>query len=79
MAKPTPKELCDETGISPSYASMILNGEGPTKRTPPRPFAIHIYRKFDWRHESIANLTEEDMQTFERHDPYQPRDQAKAA
>lgn len=71
MDKPTPKELCDATGMSPSYASMILNGEGPTKRTPPRPLAIFIFRKTGWRHESIADLSEDDMETLERIEPYQ--------
>jgi hypothetical protein len=71
---PSPTKLSEEAGISLSYASMILSeSNDPAKsRTPPRSLAILIFRKFDWRHPSIADLTEEDMKVFEKVDPWTP-------
>jgi hypothetical protein len=62
MSIPTARELCDATGISPSYAHMILSGD----RKPARPLAIEIFRKLDWRHAVIADLTPEEIDTLER-------------
>lgn len=78
MTKPTATELCDATGISPSYANKILI-EGKHCRTPPRSLAILIYRKLKWRHSSIATLTEEQMKVFEAVDPWMLRSQDEAA
>lgn len=69
---PNYTDLSVAAGISVSYANEILS----KKRTPSRALAIHIYRKTGWRHESIAELSEEDMATFERHEPFQPREAA---
>ncbi|PTQ64492.1 Meiotically Up-regulated Gene 113 (MUG113) protein [Sphingomonas sp. PP-CE-3G-477] len=69
------KDLVEAVGISPSYASMILSG----KQKPSRPLAIHIFRVMGWRHDSIANLTEEHMELLERVEPYSPRTPAPAA
>jgi len=66
---PTAKTLTDDVGISPSYASMILNGVRP----PSRPLAIHIFPKTGWRHELIADLSDEQMAVLETVEPWQPK------
>jgi hypothetical protein len=58
--------------ISKSYASEILNGE----RRPSRPLAIHIFRKTGWRHDTIAELADEEIAMLERIEPFQPREAA---
>lgn len=75
---PKTGELADAAGISKGYASDILNGNRPTLN---RPLAIHIFRATNWRHESIADLTDEQMAVFEQVEPWSPpsRDEAKAA
>jgi hypothetical protein len=78
MDKPSPKALVEASGISSSYASMILS-DGDHKRVPPRSLAILLFRKTGWKHESIADLTEEQMQVFEQVDPWTPRAQEEAA
>lgn len=72
MDKPTPKELVDATGISPSYASMILNDDvaSDNRRIPARSLAIKIFRDLGWRHPVIADLTEDQMKVFEEVDPW---------
>lgn len=72
---PTAAEISDAVGISRSYAAMILNeSDDPNKsRTPPCSLAILIYRKTGYRHPSIAELTEAQMQVFEEVDPWTPR------
>ena len=52
-----------------SYASMILGGS----RQPGRPLALHIYRSTGWRHDSIADLTDEQMAVLESLEPWTPR------
>jgi hypothetical protein len=71
MAVPTPKELVEAGGISLSYANKILL-DGEHRRTPPRSLAILIFRKTGWRHSSITELTEDQMQVFEQVDPWTP-------
>lgn len=56
----------DVAGISQPYASLILKGE----RKPARPLAIHIFRRTGWKHESIADLTEEQIEFLEQLEPY---------
>lgn len=70
---PTQAELV-ELGISQPYASMILSDDpDPAKRRKPaRSLAILIFRKFNWKHPSIAELTEEQMVVFEQVDPWTP-------
>jgi len=72
--EPSPKtaELADATGISLSYASEIVN----SKRMPSRPLAIHIYRKTGWRHDVLEGLTETDIATLERIEPWAPKQAA---
>lgn len=70
---PATQELADAAGISKSYASEILNGK---RETLGRPLAIHIYRTTGWRHSSIADLTEEQMQVYEQVDRWSPREAA---
>lgn len=65
--QPRTKDLADAAGISKSYASEILNG-----RTPQRPLAIHIFRKTGWRHDCLADLTEEQMTMLEQIEPWLP-------
>lgn len=76
METPTPKALVEATGISSSYASMILSDDPEKGRVPPRSLAILIFRKTGWRHESIAALTDEQMRVFEEVDPWTPRQAA---
>jgi hypothetical protein len=64
-----------ECGISKTYASMILSG----KQKPCRPLAIHIFRKTGWRHESIADLTDQHMTMLEQIEPWTPRADAPPA
>lgn len=82
MEKPTPKALVEAAGISSSYAYMILSDETNDQnksRTPPRPLAILIFRKTGWKHLSIANLTDEEIDVIERVEPWTPRTQDEAA
>jgi transcriptional regulator with XRE-family HTH domain len=76
---PGTMELAEKAGISKSYASEIVNG----KRPPSRSLAIHIFRATEWRHDSIADLTENQMAVLEAVDPWSPRstqaEQAAAA
>lgn len=78
MSIPSPKELSEAVGISSSYASMILSDSDDTtkSRVPPRSLAILIFRKTDWKHPSIADLTEEQMTVFEQIEPWTPRQAA---
>jgi len=71
--QPGTQELADKAGISKSYASEILSGKRPTLG---RPIAIHIFRKTGWRHETIADLTEEQMTLLEQIEPWTPREAA---
>lgn len=73
MAPPGTQELSEKAGISKSYASEILAGKRPTLG---RPIAIHIFRTTGWRHESIADMTEAQMQVFEQVDRWTPREAA---
>lgn len=63
---PSIAELRGATGISQSYASMILSGD----RQPSRSLAIHILRKTGWKHSSIADLTDEQIDVLESVEPY---------
>ena len=69
---PTPKALTEATGISPSYASMILTGA----RQPARPLAIHIFRTTGWRHPLLNGLTDEQIDTLETVEPWRPAEKA---
>jgi len=68
MDTPSQRELSARVGISQSYASMILNG----KRDPSRPLAIHIFRRTGWKHDVIADLTDEQIDLLETIEQYQP-------
>lgn len=61
-------ELSGTAGISLSYASEIASG----KRQPSRSLAIHIFLKTGWRHESIADLTDEQIKVLSEVDPWTP-------
>lgn len=65
----TPTSLADATGISLPYASQIISG----KRIPPRSLAIHIFRRTGWRASIIEALSDEDMATLERIEPWAPK------
>jgi hypothetical protein len=77
MHKPSPKALVEATGISQAYASMILSEDPAKGRTPPRSLAIRIFRETSWKHPIIADLSEADMETLERIDPWQPREKSQ--
>jgi hypothetical protein len=66
VSPPTAKQIMDASGISASYASMILGGT----RVPPRALAIHIFRSFGWRHDSIGDLTDEQIAVLEQVEPW---------
>ena len=68
METPTARRICDEAGISPSYAHMILSGE----RRPSRPLAIHILRRTGWRHPILEGLTDEQIAMLETVEPWVP-------
>lgn len=63
---PGTMELAKAADISKSYASEILND----KRPPSRALAIHIFRMTGWRHTTIADLTEDQMQMLEQIEPW---------
>lgn len=70
---PSQQEIREASGISQTYASLIERG----KQRPSRSLAIHLYRKTGWRHESIAELTEDQMAVFEQVEPWiAPADRA---
>jgi transcriptional regulator with XRE-family HTH domain len=70
---PGTQELADKAGISKSYASEILAGKRPTLG---RPLAIHIYRTTGWRHQSIADLTDDQVDMLEEIERWSPREAA---
>jgi hypothetical protein len=70
MEAPTsPTALATATGISVPYASQVIKGG----RTPARRLAIHIFRRTGWRHDSIADLSDEQMAMLEAIEPWSPR------
>lgn len=71
----TPTDLHKAAGISVPYASQILSGT----RAPSRSLAIHIMRTTDWRHESIADLTDEQIAMLEEIEPWKPQPVQDAA
>lgn len=66
MVKPSQSDLIAATGISQSYASMILTGA----RTPARALAIRIYRVTGWRHSLLDGLTDEQIAVLEQIEPW---------
>jgi transcriptional regulator with XRE-family HTH domain len=62
MDKPSPKDLVEAVGISPSYASMILSGE----RTPPPSLAAAIWQKTGWKLGIFESLTDDDAKVAAR-------------
>lgn len=72
---PSISDLREATGISQSYASMILSGD----RTPSRSLAIFIFRKFDWRHPCIADLSEDKIAMLEEIEPWTPPRERRVA
>lgn len=72
---PSIKDLTEATGISQSYASMILS----TARQPSRPLAIAIYRKTNWRHPLIADLTDAQIDLLETVERWTPPTKQAAA
>ena len=62
--------------IGHGLQALDLIVERGVLRKPSRPLAIHIFRRTGWRHELIANLSDEDMETLERLEPFQPREAA---
>jgi len=75
MQKPRTSELANAAGISKSYASEILNGG----RTPNRPLAIHLFRATGWRHQVIADLTDQQIALLEQIERWVPPVQDAAA
>lgn len=71
---PSIKDIIEASGISQSYASMILTGA----RQPSRPLAIRLFRKTGWRHALLADLTDEQIAVLETVEPWTPRQDAAA-
>ena len=67
MGKPTVTELARAAGISKPYACEILGA-----RVPARPLAIHIFRTTGWKHEIIADLSDEQIALLESVEPWVP-------
>lgn len=67
--KPTISDIRGATGISNSYASMILSGQ----RVPPKSLAIAILRATGWRHDTIAELSDDEIAVLERVDPWKSK------
>ena len=68
MVKPGTMELSRAAGISKSYASEILNDDND--RAPSRALAIHILRTTGWKHPSISDLTDEQIDVLEQVEPW---------
>jgi hypothetical protein len=66
----TPTALSIKAGISVPYASQILSDKPKQARTPSRSLAIHIFRKTGWRHDSIAALSDAEIDVLERLEPW---------
>lgn len=58
----TPTEFSKAMGISVPYASQILSAQ----RSPSKKLAVRIYRITGWRHETLANFADEDLNVLER-------------
>lgn len=61
--------MAEVAGISLPYASQIMSGA----RKPARSLAIHIFRKTGWKHELIADLTDEQIAVLEQVEPWAPK------
>ena len=72
MEQPSYSSLASAAGISAGYAHDILSG----RRTPPRPLAIHILRRTNWRHSVLDGLTDEQIDVLETVEPWTPRSAA---
>lgn len=75
QAPPKTADLASEAGISLSYASEIVNA----KRAPSRPLAIHIFRKTGWKHETIAGLSDLQIDMLESLEPWTPTERPESA
>ncbi|WP_419808363.1 hypothetical protein [Sphingomonas sp.] len=42
-------------------------------RRPARALAIHIFRRTGWKHDSIGDLTDDQIETLETIEPWSPR------
>lgn len=65
----TPTTLAAAVGISMPYASQIMSDQ----RKPSRPLAIHIFRTTGWRHDVLADLTDEQLAMLEAIEPWKAR------
>ena len=59
--KPSTSEVASLAGISAGYASDMLNGKRPL----PRALALHIFQKTGWKHDSVSNLTDQQIAVLE--------------
>ena len=67
----TQPDLAAKAGISKSYASEILSGK--KAKTIGLPLAAHIFSVTGWRHDTVAHLTDEQIETLAQIAPWQPR------
>ena len=76
MEKPHYTQLMERIGLSQPYASQVLTGA----KKPSRALSIRIYREFGWRHDVIADLTDDQIAVLEQIEPWQsPTEQIKGA
>lgn len=64
-------DFAAKLGVNQATVSRLENGTAPS-----RPLAIHIFRKIGWKHDRIADLTDEQIEMLERIEPWQPSEKA---
>lgn len=62
------RKIAKASGISVSYLSELVTNAKPARI----PVLIHIFRSSGWRHPHIAEMTEQEMQAFEKYDRWSP-------
>ena len=71
----TPTELANAGGISVPYASQILSGK---RASISRGLAVHLYLQANYKHESLAGLTDEQIEFLGRLEPWTPTSERAA-
>lgn len=75
MTKPTLSEFTELAGVSVGYACDMLKGNRPM----PRPLAIHVFKRTGWQHDSIAELTDAQIEVLAAVDQWTPPKERAAA
>lgn len=61
----SPKDLSEAAGISPSYASMILNGQ----RDWTRPIALAVFRRTGSRFGPLVGASDDEIAVLAKFEP----------